>query len=362
MDRRQFMRRAGGGLLTTLGASAAAGCVTRSESGTETETEVPDRMAEYDVFVVAGQSNAVGQGSSSDSPDVEADTAYEFKRLSDPNELVTLDDPVGEDNSPRDRQADTGSAWPAFAKTYYEETGREAVYVPFAVGGSEQSEKTGRDADLSWSESGDLDDWAQDKLDEALDFLDAEGYDYTLRGIVWHQGERDARAIDDGDMDKSDYKTAFEDHIDRWQNEYGSDFKWFVLQIAHEDGSDTDGFIDVREAQQEVCDEREHVHMASDIQKDFPEDGKLSDSVHYNQTGLNDMGTEGGSNTADVVDLPESASAIAFQATGGVLTTSSGVIQTATPDTTAPTISDFSVTVDEDTTAPTISNFELTSS
>lgn len=358
MKRRDLLRSGAVGLLAPF-----VGCLSSSnspnENTTDSTTGESDSMSEYDVFVVAGQSNAVGQGNSSDSPDVEDGTALQYNRL-DTEELVTLDDPVGEDNSPEDRQADTGSAWPAFAVEYYEETGRNSIYVPFSVGGSEQSDKTGRDADVSWSASGNLDDWAQDKLNEALDFLDAEDYDYTLRGIVWHQGERDARAIDDGDMDKSDYKTAFEDHIDRWQDEFGSDFRWFILQVGHEDGGDTDGYIDVREAQAEVANDREYVHMVSTLQKDFPDDGKLSDSVHYNQTGLNEMGTEGGTNTADIVDPPESTSAVAFQTTAGVVTTSAGVIQTTAPDTTAPTISDFSLTTDDDTTAPTISDFELT--
>lgn len=318
MDRRHFLRAGAGGILSTFGVTAA-GCV----SDTSSEAEEGDTMTEYDVFVVAGQSNAVGKGSSTDSPDVQSGAAYEYKSTTD--ELVHLDDPVGQDNSP-ETAADTGSAWPAFADEFYTQTGREAVYVPYSQGGSGQHPDTRSDPDLLWSSGGNLYYNARDKLQEAITFLEDQGHLLNIWGAVWLQGERDAGEIDNGVITKSQYKSALNDHIDRWQSDIASDFRFFIAQIGHENGGDTQGYKDVRAAQSEVANSREHVHMVSTIQKNFPEEGKMKDTWHYTQTGLNETGVEAGGQTASIVEAnAPNGRALTNK---GVLETSNAVIQT----------------------------------
>lgn len=317
-------------------------------------------MTNVDVFVLAGQSNARGKGTSSGSPDVASGNAYEWKDST--TGLVDLDDPVGVDNFPN-QQANTGSAWPAFAKEYYAQTSRKAVYVTYANGGSGQHPDTYDEVggDNGWGEgtpNGTLDDNAQARLQDALNWLNNNGYNPTTWGVVWLQGERDADWIDDSKITKSQYKTAFKDHIDRWKTEFGSDFRFFIIQIGHLDSGDTKGFQDVRAAQSEVANARSDVDMVSTLQKDFPEQGKMQDNYHYTQTGYNDAGTEAGTNTASVVlnNTGSSDAPIALTTQGGVLQTSSGVLQLDI-DNTAPTISNFSASLDTGT--PTISNFTV---
>lgn len=310
-----------------------------------------------DIFVVAGQSNARGQGTSSGSPDVTSTVAQEYKSTTD--ELVVLDDPVGQDNTP-EQAANTGSLWPSFAETYNDESGREAIYVPYSNGGSGQHPDTYSDPDNGWGSDGNLYYNARDKLQEATTFFDNNSIDYTLQGVVWLQGERDAGQIDDGVITKSQYKTAFNDHIDRWQNDIASDFAFYIIQIGHLDSGDTQGFMDVRAAQQEVADSRANVHMVSTIQKDFPEEGKMSDTFHYTQDGYNESGTVSATNTASITTNTTASGDGVIATQNGVISTTNGVVQTVQGDETAPTITNFAVqqTVG-DTTAPTISGFSV---
>ena len=87
--------------------------------------DVPDPIYEaYDVFVVAGQSNAKGRGTAEEAPEVPAGAAYE---ATPQGEIRALADPVG--------GANTGSAWPAFANAYTAATGRGVVIIGMAAGG-----------------------------------------------------------------------------------------------------------------------------------------------------------------------------------------------------------------------------------
>ena len=79
---------------------------------------------EIDVFAIAGQSNAVGEGNESSGPAVAAGTAYQFFK----GTISSADDPVG--------GASTGSAWPQFAISYNAATKRRIGLVPTAVGGT----------------------------------------------------------------------------------------------------------------------------------------------------------------------------------------------------------------------------------
>ena len=284
-------------------------------------TGVVAGTAAVDVFVAAGQSNALGRGRASRSPDVPRGAAFEYKWTED--SIVPLDDPVGED-APPEQQATTGSLWPAFATEYYARTGRPAVYVAYSSGGSGQTPGSRMDPDRLWSRGGTLYDDARDELLAALDYLEDEGFDPTVRGCVWLQGEQDAHAIDRRIISKSEYADAFEDHIDRWQSDVQDDFRFFVLQIGHERRGDTSGYRAVRAVQSAVANRRAYVHMVSTIQTNFPAEGKMQDALHYTQEGYNEAGETAGKNTAAVLDsrrVPSSDAGVLASTDDGVLST-----------------------------------------
>ena len=85
------------------------------------------------LFLVAGQSNAVGQGDSSLTVKTGLSQAFEYRYTDD--SLLQLADPVGTRELDFEK-AFTGSAWPAFAQRLYQLTSKSIVIIPAARGGS----------------------------------------------------------------------------------------------------------------------------------------------------------------------------------------------------------------------------------
>lgn len=319
-------------------------------------------MADVDLFTVAGQSNA--QGVATGGPSVTQGTFFEFDHKAE-SVIDPISDPIqmayseGDGGSSAD-QSSSGSAWPSFANEYYTQTGRVGAIVGTANGGSGVTDAAS--GSITWNatpeSSYSLLDMAVHATNEATTGLENAGHTVTYRGILWHQGERDAQNIDDGTITKSDYDTAFRNMIAEFRAQLGSETPFWIFELGHEDTGDTQGYIDIRDIQNTVASEQPNTYVVSAIQKDFPEEGKMDDNLHYTQTAYNEMGTTGAGNVAsNISTAPEPASGSVPVTSTGVIQTTGGAWSTATGDTTAPTISNFSASVQEDTTAPTISNF-----
>lgn len=251
-------------------------------------------MTEFDLFGVGGQSNAAGRGTSANSPDPLAGNAVEY--VNDTDTIVDpLDDPVG--------SADTGSAWPKFCVDYYANRGVSIAITERASGGTAQAEEIAG-VDPHWDNGGGLSSELITYINNAITALENAGHTVNFRGILWHQGERDAQEIDNNNHNKTDYKTALEDMIERYRTEFGDQMPFWIFELGHENTGDTTGYQTVREAQQEVVVQQPYTYMVSDRQKEFPELGYMTDSVHYNQTGLNLMGEVGALNVSSQIELP----------------------------------------------------------
>jgi len=319
-------------------------------------------MADVDLFTVAGQSNAVGFASG--GPSV---SAGEFLEFDHKNEVIN--DPIGdpiqmayseEDSGSSADQSSSGSAWPSFANEYYSQRGVTGAIVGTANGGSGVTD--GASGLITWNATSggsySLLDQAVHATNEAITALENAGHTVNYRGILWHQGERDAQNIDDGSITKSDYDTAFRNMIAEFRSQLGPGTPFWIFELGHPNSGDTSGFQDIRDVQNSVVGDQSNTYMVSTIQKDFPEEGKMSDDLHYNQTGYNEMGTTGAGNVAANISAPSAGgSGVVAVTTAGVIDTELGVISTGV-DTTAPTISNFNVGF-ADKTAPTISNFSV---
>lgn len=88
-------------------------------------------------------------------------------------------------------EGDIGSAWPSFGQTYWTVTGRQICFVPMAVSGSAQV-AANDDGHGNWDTTGALYAASNAALTSALAYLVTQGYTPTLKGILWHQGEKDA--------------------------------------------------------------------------------------------------------------------------------------------------------------------------
>lgn len=235
------------------------------------------------VFLAAGQSNAVGKGDSARSAACAAHTAFEYKWTADA--LVPLKDPVGEAYKQL-QQAATGSVWPAFAAAWHQRTGDTVIIVPAARGGASCHQKA-RLGDMdTWDTTGALFDAAVSKTTAALKKSGG-----ALQGIIWLQGERDANAINTGVLKPEEYHAALTGLVRRFRAALGGRVPFYIVQTGNYTGHPVPGFDAVRKVQQAVTTELPAVFIVYRNTPLFPGKNWMMDDIHYNQDGLNDIGS-----------------------------------------------------------------------
>lgn len=249
---------------------------------------------DLDLFIVGGQSNAVGKGKASESPTPPSGTAYEWTTS---NGLVDLDDPVGTGIN----EADTGSAWPQFGVSYYEATGSIPVIVQAAVGGTAQV-AAADSGDGNWDESGSLRDDLLTSTQDAVSSLRDAGHDVTLCGLLWCQGYLDANQIDNGPISVADYKAAFRTMREYYRSNLLRDLPVYILQTGTPDTGPTTGFLQIQRAQMEFDDLDPRTFVVCADAKTFAAQGLMSDSAHYTQPAYNSVG-ESAANTISGLTL-----------------------------------------------------------
>lgn len=234
------------------------------------------------LFLVAGQSNAVGQGDSLKSVICKPNTCFEFD-ASD-NRFIPLKDPAGKPWKSFQR-AGTGSICPPFAARFNSLTGKQIYMVTAARGGASCSKKAELANYGTWDTSGLLFQQAVEKtgMAEILSGL-------RLSGIIWLQGERDANAMLSGHITAADYKTALIDLINRFREAFKSEIPFYIIQTGYQLDKSRDGSNAVRKIQTEVAEKMKGVYIAYSETNEFENRAWFKDNVHYNQEALNDIG------------------------------------------------------------------------
>jgi hypothetical protein len=236
---------------------------------------------DYDVFVVAGQSNAVGKGDAATATAVTFGTGAEYLDTvaKTSGALKPMADPTRHYGTVlSEGLSQTGSAWPAFCAEYYALTGRRACIVGAALSGNGLT--TGG---TSWA--GDtLLDAAVAKTDRAMAVIIGTG---TVRGVLWLGGEADAQA----NVSKADFKTAFAAFLTRCRTKFGiPTLPIFALSIDRStEPLDDAKFQAIREAISEACAETDGMYLVMPYQ-DFVGAALMEDALHWNQTALNTAG------------------------------------------------------------------------
>lgn len=238
-----------------------------------------------DIFAMAGQSNMVGKGDSSQSPNPE----YGF--LLDPQywnssrtRMNTIIDPVGTASTPD--QASSGCSIPSFCQEYYDKTGRIPVILHVADGSTSLFVDSEWNPDYSGSN---LSDDLINILSPAETHLKNAGWSIGKKSVLWHQGEADSGTA------VQTYKDKFLTLVDKALNN-GYEY-FFYYEISEEDGND---FSQVREAQRLAHQERDNLYMIFSC-ANFHAQNLMSDFVHYNQEGYNLMGRQGAKSIANNV-------------------------------------------------------------
>ena len=228
-----------------------------------------------DLFIVAGQSNATGQGVTLAGPTPTAGTVFDVQQMM----FRQLADPVG--------SANIGSAWPSFSTDYYTGRSRKTAILDVSYPGSAQCAAASDDNwDTTGTRYGDMVRITRAKIETLLNL----GITVTLRGILWCQGERDADQIDDAVIVKAQYKSALEAMIGRIQTDFPT-LKLFISRTGTKMSGDTAGFADVRAAQDEVIAASAFADAAFLDAVDFASEGKMQDTFHYTTAGYEEMGS-----------------------------------------------------------------------
>jgi hypothetical protein len=254
------------------------------------------------LFAFIGQSNMSGQGDAAQSVVVPPGVANDY-RLSW-NGLLPVADPVGEWSLYNGKQvlnaASTGSLVPGFVKQYNAATGKTMTVVHAARGGAGWYFDSGWG---SWRPGGDLINAAFQKIDAAI-----AKTGQPLNGIVALGGETDGGANTfAGAWDNPNvFKQGFRDVLRAFHNRYNAPMYFILpgwLQLAPSPwvpGSDW-AMNNVRQAMVEVMAEPEFATYSRAVYRTENLRSTqyiLPDGIHYNQTGLNKIGTESAANVA----------------------------------------------------------------
>ena len=135
------------------------------------------------LFLIAGQSNAVGHGNKDSSCTLPEGIAWEYKYSN--NKLVALTDPVGEDTLSFQKAA-SGSIAPAFARQLYDQHGTQSIIVSAARGGASCSNKAELENYGTWDTSGHLPLFNNAVL-KVKGAMQQTGL--PLKGIIWLQDD-----------------------------------------------------------------------------------------------------------------------------------------------------------------------------
>lgn len=240
-----------------------------------------------DLMLAMGQSNMRGKGLASQGVAAATRAGYWY---ADDNSFPVAKDPV--------YGADTGSALPAFANEWQARTGRTAVFVQRAIGGSAliPSADSGNG---NWNKTGGtlyataISGVAAAR--QALSTYSVFGTNRTF--MLWAQGERDAQALDSGNggVTEATYTAALNTLIADLRAELAGGLTHsFIFELGtHSEGLGEASWAIIRAAQGTVAAADPAVSMVFTNAKNFAAQGKMSDTLHYNQTGYNEMGTQG---------------------------------------------------------------------
>ena len=233
-----------------------------------------------DLIFFMGQSNMSGAGGDKElAPPVEEGHGYEFRAISDPTKLYKIEEPFGKNESFIGGICDIpgtkkGSLVSCFANEYYALTNVPIVGVSASQGATttEIWQSAGFQADM------------QQRYDNAVNWLNDNGYYIRNRYVVWFQGESDA-----ANHVQPEVYTTNMDNIIRPLFIKGLN-KVFIITPGRT-LSIKNYFDDIINQQLEMCRESGYYALGTNILSDVSAE-YMVDEWHYNQLVLNRIGIE----------------------------------------------------------------------
>ena len=249
-------------------------------------------LKEADLILFMGQSNMSGAGGNAkEAPELIKGAGYEYRAISQPEELCVLAEPFGE-NENREGYLDdrgliprNGSLVTSFVNAYYEQT-RERVVAVSASRGS---------ARISSFNDYLLEDVIQ-RLENAKRVMTEKKVNIRHIYMVWLQGETDAYL----EIQKEEYIGEMQKMLFTLQP-YGVE-KCFVIQIGNGiyDGVAFD-CTEMQKTQEQLCETDENFVLVSTLGKSLSEPPYMEDGIHFTQQALNILGEDAGTNAGKYV-------------------------------------------------------------
>lgn len=238
-----------------------------------------------DLIIFAGQSNMSGNGGNAAlAPVVPVGHGYEYRPATAPNALFPLVEPFGRNE--RGYISDVpeyqnGTLVSAFVSTYYSKTGVPVVAVPATHGGTDSG---------YWANETTKADLLS-RFIKACTYLEKNNFKVRHKYVVFLQGESDAvKGVSEFDY-KNNLASAFQPLFANGLEQV------FIITPGYA----IDGLYSYNEvvaAQLDLCNSSDLFSIGSTLLHKLPPNAYLADAVHYNQTGLNMVGSNAGANVA----------------------------------------------------------------
>lgn len=239
---------------------------------------------EVDVVLFAGQSNMAGRGDDKTIiPSVDERVALEFRAVSDPTKLYPITIPFGakENNDQlNDGTKKSGGMVSSFLNAMYNQTKRKIIAVSASQGGTSSEQ---------WKNT--LATEAIRRFKLCLSYLSSNGYTVKNVVVMWCQGETDG----DNNVQKDTYKENILSifNLSGWHK----DTQFFIVRTGDYNGSTTgvqERYVKIQQAQNELCQGNDNIHMASMLLSTFKDKGYMIDNFHYKQKAYNLVGIDAG--------------------------------------------------------------------
>ncbi|MBK1881045.1 hypothetical protein JIN85_01385 [Luteolibacter pohnpeiensis] len=207
-----------------------------------------------DVYLVSGQSNSANFGW---PPIVSSDdrvSAWDFASHS----WTLASDPMPGSNG------NGGSPWTRLGPMLVERNQVPVAFGTVGIGGTRVDQ---------WVPGAEL----YPRIQSAVKAFPAGGF----RAMLWHQGEFDSQI----NTTTSVYAARLESIIEQSREDAGWDFRWYIAEASYIDNTT------LSQEEPVVAGQRAVIHSVSNTYPgsatdDFHLEGKLSDTVHFNETGL----------------------------------------------------------------------------
>lgn len=249
-------------------------------------------LKEADIIMFMGQSNMSGAGGNAlEAPELTKGAGYEYRAITQPDELCVLSEPFGENEHKEGYLDDRelilrgGSLVTSFVNAYYEQTKERVIAVSASRGSAQIS-----------SFNNYLVEDAIERLEGAKRVMTEQGVHIRHIYMVWFQGETDSYVGTTSDA----YVGGMQNLLYTLQP-YGVE-KCFLIQIGQVQMSGE--VIDtsyIQSVQENLCAGDENFVLVSTLPKEISTPPYMEDGIHFTQAGLNLIGEDAGTNAGKYV-------------------------------------------------------------